>query len=154
MSTHFKPEDYDLSDEQEEEARNKYIPAISEEKVSQLLTRIKPLIRHEGLLYEFSPSQAWNPFTRSFTWNPEEDKGARVDAAHLPLLEALPTYHTCGYHAVFRPGVAEVLAQIPAELLEKVTAFEVLFGQELTQCVDYPGLYGHKTVTLLYGCSV
>jgi hypothetical protein len=153
MNAHFKLEDYDLTDEQEKEAREKYIPAISKETVTQLLTRIKPLIRHEGLLYEYSPKAPWDPFTTVFTWNPAEDKGKLVDTTRLPLLEALPTFHTCGYHALFKPDVTEVLAQIPPDLLEKVVAFEVLFGQELTQCVDYPGLYGHKTVTLLYGAA-
>lgn len=151
MKTCFKYEDYILTQEQAQAALEKYIPAISEEEVTRLLGHIKPLLRVDGTLYQYRPKEAWDPFLTSFKWDPEGDKGERVDANKLVLLEALPTFHTCNYHMVVRPKVAEVLAQIPAHLKDKVFAFEVLFGQELTECVDYPGLYGHKTVTLLYG---
>lgn len=35
------------------------------------------------------------------------------------------TYHTYGHPAMFKPSIAEVLAQIPDDLLGSVSAFEV-----------------------------
>lgn len=145
----------ELTEEQLEVERLKFIPAIKRETVDELLQRITPLLRDcEGVLCKYQPQEPMDPVNVSFTWNKSMCCGQPADARELRLLDAIHTYHTCGYHMAFRPKIAEVLAQIPEHLLERVSAFEVLFGQEPTECVDYPGLYGHKTVTLLYGGKV
>ena len=141
-----------LTEEQLDAERLKFIPDISKEAVTVLLERVTPLVRNNvGHLCIYSPAEPCDPFQTSFTWDRAAACGDLADVAKLRLLEAVPTYHTCGYHACFKPSIAEVLAQLPVHLQETVTAFEVLFGQDLTECVDYPGLYGHKTVTLFYG---
>lgn len=142
----------DVSDEVRAAERLKFIPTISRETVTELLQHITPMLRNNaGLLCKFQPKEPCDPFNSSFNFMGEAGCGDLADMQNLCLLEAVPTYHTCGYHAIFRPTVAEVLAQLPEYLREAVTGFEVLFGQELTECVDLPGLYGHKTVTLFYG---
>lgn len=132
------------------------IPKLTEETVAEMLTRITPMLRNrDGVLCEYAPlktlTEAPNPFTSSFTWIKDQVTGDPVDSSKLRLLEAIVTYHETRYHAVFRPSIAEVLGQIPEHLQQSVVGFEVLFGQDVTECVDFPGLYGHKTTTLLYG---
>ena len=146
----------ELTDAEIEAERLKFIPAISAERVAELLQRIRPLVRShtQGLLHFYQAPGERDPFRSSFTWDGDKGLGERAPVESYRLLEAQPTYHACGYHACFKPSIAEVLAQIPEHLIEDVVAFEVLFGQDLTDCVDYPGLYGHKTVTLLYGTVV
>ena len=129
----------------------RYIPLISKETVTEMLSRITPLIRRDGILYEFVPTEPWDPFTRCFTWENDTSATQAVDSNALKLLDAIVTYHHCQYHACVKPRVFEVLAQIPEHLRKTVTAFEVLVENGVLDCVDYPGLYGHKTVTLLYG---
>ena len=141
-----------LTEAEIEAERIKFIPVISPERVTELLQRIRPLVRSkQGFLHFYQAPGERDPFRSSFTWDGDSGLGERAPIETYRLLEALPTYHTCGYHACFRPTIAEALAQMPEYLADSVVAFEVLFGQDLTDCVDYPGLYGHKTVTLFYG---
>jgi hypothetical protein len=57
----------------------------------------------------------------SFIWSPKPTKEARG----LKKLQVITTYHTYGYHGMFKPSIAEVLTQIPQDLTGRVVAFEV-----------------------------
>ena len=46
-------------------------------------------------------------------------------ADSLKALGTIATLHAWGYYGVFKPSIAEVLAQIPAGYLDEVVAFEV-----------------------------
>ena len=58
----------------------------------------------------------------AFTWNPKRDKKAKG----LRFLRDIRTYHTYAYYGFFKPSIAEVIAQIPQELLDQVVAFEII----------------------------
>lgn len=142
------------TDEQCEAETLHYIPAISDETIAGLLARITPLVRRAGALCKFVPSEPWDPKTRCFTWSVKDGDTQPVASNEFRLLDAVVTYHHCQHPGLIQPRVFEVLAQIPDGLLPKVVAFEVLVEDGVVEVVDYPGLLGHKTVTLLYGNAI
>lgn len=120
---------------------------ITDERLTELLARIRPLVpnpAHDGALWEVEvPSDVRHT---AFRWDPTFVRA--VEPGDYVELGGITTYHTCGYAALFKPDLAETLAQIPAELIDKVAAVDVLFeGCEILSS-DF---YGHKTVTVLYG---
>lgn len=97
-----------------------WIPEVSEERIRELADRIKPVVQfaRKGKCY----IQPVDLFGVAYTWEPKPaDK-----ATGLKSLCDITTYHTYGYYGFFKPSVAEVLAQIPAEHLDKVVAFEIV----------------------------
>lgn len=100
-----------------------WIPKVSVEVITELAKRIKPVVLFEkkGICY-IKPVDL---FKVAFLWDTKPAK----KATGLRALCEIITYHEFGYHGFFKPSIAEVLAQIPKEHLDKVTAFEI---------VDYP----------------
>lgn len=94
------------------------IPKINNERITELLARIRPCVRKKDKLHFIGPL---DPRDVAFTWNPTLEGEAPSD---LPVLAKIRTLHTYGYYGLFKPSLAEVLAQIPADLVGKVTAFE------------------------------
>ena len=96
------------------------IPPISDEKIAELSLRIKPLVRSkdDDSLYFIKDVDARKI---AFSWSPELTE----KADSLKAIGAIATLHAWGYYGVFKPGIAEVLAQIPAGYLDEVVAFEV-----------------------------
>jgi hypothetical protein len=108
----------------------KWIPEISEEKIQELAKKIAPVVRFargeqelfrdkKGFLYWIEPVDLFN---MAYTFDPKPTK----EAVGLKPIGDITTYHTYGYQGLFKPSIAEVLAQIPAELLENVVAFEIV----------------------------
>jgi hypothetical protein len=81
------------------------IPKLSPERARELLARIEPP----------------DPWGVAFTWDPKV-----VGESHSDLVELarIRTRHDYGAPALFKPSLAEVLVQIPDDLLDKVVAFQ------------------------------
>lgn len=119
-----------IQPQDEAKAQKSWIPDVPEVQIRGLADRIKPVIRFtrhakrwiqsaEGQLYYIKPV---DPFHTSFIWDPQPTASAK---GLMPLCD-IRTYHTYGYHGLFKPSIAEVLAQIPVEYLNKVVAFEIV----------------------------
>lgn len=117
------------------------IPAISDEALEALHARIKPVKHRDNVLRHLNQVDLRR---QSFLFDP-----AWGDRVREPLFEhaRIETYHETGYGALFKPSVAEVLAQIPPHLHKEVDYFETL--DEDTVAV-YSEHDGHRTVTVLY----
>jgi hypothetical protein len=98
------------------------IPKISDEELAELAKRIRPVVRKK--------SRGKRPFYikvnpdlrgTSYLWDVKYEK----EATGLFEFATVTTLHTYGYHAFFKPSVAEVLAQIPPEYRDRVVAFEI-----------------------------
>lgn len=94
------------------------IPEISDEHLAELLMEIQPVVRMGGVLWHIAPV---HPRTQSFTW----DLVLTMPAEPVKVIGSSPTFHTYGAPSLFKPSVAEVLAQIPPEWEERVVAFEM-----------------------------
>jgi hypothetical protein len=62
----------------------------------------------------------------SFLWDAKPAKKAKK----LKTLCDITTHHSFGFAGFFKPSIAEVLAQIPEEHLDKVVAFEIVEAPE------------------------
>ncbi len=116
----------------------KYIPKISDEKLNELYKRIKPVIYFEkkekckhcgSVINEYFHSEDekgelfyiedCNPRNAAFSWDPEKTKKAE----NIEPFKEITTYHTWAYYGFFKPFIAEVLSQIPNDVLEETVAF-------------------------------
>lgn len=62
-----------------------------------------------------------NIFKRSYAWSPKP----LCKAPKMTKLTEISTLHTCSFPLFFKPSEAEVLAQIPEDLIDKVNAYEI-----------------------------
>jgi len=100
--------------------KKSWIPEVPKERIQKLAERIKPVVQfaQKGRRY-IKPVDL---FDIAYTWDPK----SADEAMDLKPLCDITTYHTYGYQGLFKPSIAEVLAQIPAEHLDKVVAFEIV----------------------------
>lgn len=95
------------------------IPKISNERLAELLARIRPVVRQDGEPWYIKPV---DPRNIAYTWDPTPTK----KATDLVPLKTVRTLHTYGYHGMFKPSIAECLAQMPDDVAETAVAFEIV----------------------------
>ena len=134
------------------------IPKVPKETIEELAKRIKPLfgfdVNVEGSSVPLKDISFYieevKLFTQSFIWDPKP----KEIALGLKPIGDIKTLHTYGYGGFFKPTIAEVLAQIPKECLDKVVAFEIVWSPDTTMDFKkfqkaYDAGY-HMAVTRLY----
>ena len=104
------------------------IPEITDEELTKRYKHIKPIVEINGekyLLRNFTESQLRD---LSYIWNKHEDKREKVNMEEYIALEEydFECIHKYGHYALFKPSIAEVLAQIPADLARLVNLFEII----------------------------
>jgi len=60
-----------------------------------------------------------DPYRTAFTWDPKPT----TPATDIRPFETIKTLHRYAYYGFFKPSIAEVLSQIPAELQDRTVAF-------------------------------
>lgn len=137
------------------------IPDISDERLKELAARIKPVVRFttddkfsigtspkerssdsNGRLFYIEPV---DPRQAAFTWDP---KPVGPPADNLRKLDIIRTYHSWGAPSMFKPSVAEVLAQLSPTQVEEAVAFEVVCDDKDARHVLSDGF--HASLTILY----
>ena len=97
-----------------------WIPEISDQKLEELAGRIRPVYEFkDGVLRYIQPVDLRKT---AYTWDP---KPAEL-AENLKVLSEFRTFHSYGSPMFFKPSIAEVLAQIPEEFLNKIRAFQIV----------------------------
>jgi hypothetical protein len=91
------------------------IPTITDDDINDLLAHIKPMVYDEAGIVPctFDPV---HPRNVSFIWGPD---GLRPVEGIEPWRQ-VRTLHTYGHPALFKPSIAEVLAQLTGDLSEVV----------------------------------
>lgn len=116
---------------------------VNKDEVIALAQRIKPVTRDEkGQLQWIEYSNVKN----TFLWN-------RIFIAPAPNLvkEAeITTYHSFSYHGLVKPSALEILCQLPAELKDKITAFETSLPDSNVYAFTDFLLNRHILKTVLY----
>lgn len=131
-----------MVDEQEEEKKKEpCIPTLSDEELVRRYARIKPLVMFKAQLYGVKDHD-WR--TVSYNWIHAEPRTPADVVENLRYVDEITTYHTYAYYGIFRPTVAEVLAQIPDHMLSAVVAFYITDARVHDD--DY-----HAATTYLYG---
>lgn len=114
-----------------------WIPEVPASRLAELGARIKPVIRYVAGDNKLQRDSGGDPYwlepcdiTKvSYTWNP---KPMNRTPKLTPICD-VRTYHGYGYYGMFKPSIGEVLAQIPAEHIDRVDAFEIV---EQPECAD------------------
>lgn len=117
------------------------IPEITAERLDELAGKIKPIMNKDGVLHHVHPASLTKS---SFIWDPVWGKRVKEDIWEHARIE---TYHSCGYIALFKPSVEEVLAQIPEHLTKEVDYFQLL-TEDTVACFSQGD--GHRTIAILY----
>lgn len=91
---------------------------ISDQRLADLLKRYTPLVEDGG---KFWTIEQPHPRNSAFTWDPK-----KLQEVDFTPLKAVPTSHSCGYHAFFKPSVAEVLAHVPEDDASYGNAFCII----------------------------
>ena len=116
---------------------NVSIPEISKEEIVERYKKIKPVIQVGKVKYflrEFAEEELFN---KMFICDFEKRKAGKVKAEEfIPCKEEFECIHKYVSPMVFKPSIAEVLAQIPESQVNFVDAFEI---------IDYPA-YGEEFV--------
>jgi hypothetical protein len=103
------------------------IPEISEERLRELYSRIKPLVEEKDgnkyTLEEFTPKDLREI---SYYWNHEKNRKDIIDTNDLETIQDFPCLHTWGYYGLFKPSIAEVLSQMPEDVAEEADFFEIV----------------------------
>lgn len=133
------------------EYKLRLIPEISGKRVKELYKKIKPIVRFDNRNYRMEQNddgipyfiEDVDPFETAFTWGPKPTK----EATNIELFLVITTFHKFGAPALFKPSIAEVFAQIPTDIIDKVVAFETLSDNlSVKNCIGYY----HFTHTKLY----
>jgi hypothetical protein len=104
-------------------SKKSIIPPISNQVLKALAAQIKPIVRDQKRSNKLFYLNVDGLSLRgeSFLW--ELDFGD--EAKDIKPLMQVRTYHTYGYYGMFKPSIAEVIAQIPVEVRERVVGFEI-----------------------------
>lgn len=123
------------------------IPKITNAEIGKRLEHIRPCVRRNGKLHFIDKV---DPRQVSFIWDPPLAR----EAPEMPVLRKIRTLHTYGYYGMFKPSLAEVLAQIPKDIIDQVGAFEVNgpeTADDLNQEREALDAGYHVAETTLYG---
>jgi hypothetical protein len=107
-----------------------WIPEVSEDRIKELARRIKPIVefRGQGKCY----IESVNLFDTAYTCDPKSTGRAQ----DIKPLRDIRTYHKYSFALFFKPSIAEVLAQIPEECLDRVIAFEIVESPETVDDIN------------------
>jgi len=110
------------------------LPEISDGRLEELIKEIKPVVRYsrritsrEDKLVQDDKGDLYfiedvDPRKIAFTWDP---KPARMAEEVNPNpYKTIKTIHSYGAPVLFKPSIAEVLAQIPEDDIGRCVAFE------------------------------
>jgi hypothetical protein len=85
----------------------------------------------------------------------ENDYIEEVDYNKLPHLRDVKMLHTYGWYGYFKPSVAEIIRQIPKDLLSQTVAFEIIYSpstaEDLSKYREEMQAGFHVSIVRLYG---
>ncbi len=124
------------------------IPLVTDSRLKQLASKIRPVVRNRNnALAYIEPCNLRNI---AFAWDPKITR----KASNLVKHATIKTLHTWSYYGFFKPTIAEVLAQIPEDLIEDTVAFEVIgpsMASDLNREKEALDAGFHVAMTHLYG---
>lgn len=112
------------------------IPKMSDEDIAKRYETIKPIVSKNGkAVWLRKLSSGELSYKVYMSLDKEGDYAGDVNFSNLSPLADVKILHRYGYYGFFKPSVGEVLAQIPNEMLHKVTAFEMIYSP--STCADF-----------------
>lgn len=94
------------------------INKCSDEELNRRAERIRPLVSYSDGLWFIKPQHLTDV---AYLWKPTKD----IKAPEMQVIGQFRCLHTYGHPSLFKPSIAEVLWQIPEEMLDRAKAFEL-----------------------------
>lgn len=104
------------------------IPEISDEKLEELYENIKPVMEREKELYWVHRPDSLRHI--AFTWDP---RLSNTPVKSLEKICTIKTLHTWAYYGFFKPTIAEVLSQVPENLINTAVAFSTKSPEDASE---------------------
>ena len=101
------------------------IPMLTRDELTFRSEQIKAIVK--GQFIELDG----DIINTSYIWEPKFT--GTVDYEQYEVLGDATTYHGYGYYGLFKPSIAEVLAQIPADYVDVAAAFEIVGRPETAE---------------------
>lgn len=121
---------------------------LSNEEITELAQKIRPVVRDEnGRYFYIKPV---DPQKVAFTWSPTLTDEVADGRGGIVRIATIYTLHGYGAPSFFKPSIAEVLSMIPQHLLGKVIAFETISPDDLSGQWSAVAEGYHVAVTHLY----
>ena len=105
---------------------NVSIPNISKKYLRKYAKRIRPIVEVEGTKYYLRKFSMEELTSISYLWEVEENKKKPADMRMYIPHNEMQCIHSYGYYGIFKPCIAEIIAQIPKEDIDFVDAFEIV----------------------------
>ena len=143
---------------------NVSIPTISDDELKKRYQHIKPVITVNGKLHYFKEFTDKELRNISYLWD-REKIGEEVIDGELKVWEGhdFNCIHRYGYAGLFKPSIAEVLAQINKWDISGIKAFEIIESPEtaddfykdgLTSIIFEKGFHVSKVRLYIYGANM
>ena len=102
------------------------IPRINDNKLLELYNKIKPIVTIKEQKYLLKEFELLDLRGISYLENINKNKKSIIDINRLEIIDDFLCLHTYAYSTIFKPSIAEVLAQYPNELIDKSNLFEII----------------------------
>lgn len=117
-------------------------------RIDEHLRRIEPIVEFKG---EKSYIRHCDPRKVSYIW----DAKPAGKADEMTPICKLVTYHSYGAPNLFKPSIAEVVAQIPESIISRVIAFEMIKSPQEAKDLNHENKAlnkgYHVATVVLYG---
>lgn len=103
-----------------------FLPTIDDNRLRELYKTLKPIVTIEEIKYllkEFTLEQLRN---QSYIWNVERDNREIVEPGKLEIVDDFLCLHSWGHYGLFKPSIAEVLAQVHDYVAKEANTFEII----------------------------
>ncbi len=102
------------------------IPRISDNKLLELYSKIKPIVTIKEIKYLLKEFELLDLRGISYLEKINKNKSSIIDNNKLEIMGDFLCLHTYGYATIFKPSIAEVLAQYPEDLINSSNLFEII----------------------------
>ncbi|MBR4110344.1 MAG: hypothetical protein IKK43_01465 [Clostridia bacterium] len=104
---------------------------LDEQVIEKWYERIRPIVLFGGkpfFMRQLTPHELSGV---SYLWlNDMNDYDTEVNLADYSVLADVKMLHRYGFYGFFKPSVAEIISQIPEELLPEVVAFQIIYSPD------------------------
>ncbi len=105
------------------------IPETTNIFIEHHYERISPIVYQNLKMYYLRKLYGEELYKLPYTTlNNNSDLKEEVDFSVLTYLTDIKMLHKIGPDSVFKPTVAEIIKQIPSDIIDKVVAFEIITG--------------------------
>ena len=118
------------------------VPEIDDEALAYLYSKIRPIITVNEVKYLLKKYKLYQLRNIAYVWGVHHTLLRAISDDKLETIEEFPCFHTYNSDQLFKPTVAEVLAQLPPQTIREANAFEIVERpKSLDDMLKYPEVH-------------